>query len=90
MDPSRSRENPKCCHHSLDSQRDCRVAARAGLFPGRIHSKVGRGTYHHDSRGLPAGATASVFTRRAHEPRSSRPLYLGGSRLFPGQLVFPT
>jgi hypothetical protein len=39
MDRSRSHENPKCCHHSLDSRRDCRVAARAGLFPRRIHSK---------------------------------------------------
>ena len=88
MDRSRSRENPKCCHHSLDSRRDCRVAARAGLFPGRIHSKVGRGHCHYGPRNLPAGATASVFTRRAHEPRSSRPPYPGGSRLFPRPLVF--
>ena len=38
---------------------------------------MGRGTCHHDSRALPAGATASVFARHAHEPRSSHPLYLG-------------
>src|SRR4029450_13725678 len=81
---------PKWRHHSLDSERDCRVAARARLLPGRRNSKMGRGTCPHGSRTLPAGATASAFARRAHEPRSSHPLYLGGSRLFPGPLVFPT
>ena len=73
MDRPQSRENPKCCHHSLDSRRDCRVAACAGLFPGRINSKVGRRHRHYGPRGLPAGATASVFTRRVHESCSCSP-----------------
>ena len=49
---------------------------------------MGRGHCHYGPRNLPAGATASVFTRRAHEPRSSRPPCLGDSRLFPRPLVF--
>ena len=49
---------------------------------------MGRGTCHYASRALPAGATASVFTRRAHEPRSSHPLYFSGSRIFPARWFF--
>ena len=82
---------PKCRrHYSLDSQRDCRVAACARLFPWRRHSKMGRGSCHNSSRALSAGTTATVFARHAHQPRTSHPLDPSGNRLAPSQLVLPT
>src|SRR5213596_286054 len=49
---------------------------------------MGRGSCNYGSSVLPLGATASVFARRDHKPRSVHTLYLGGSCASPPHWFF--
>ena len=74
----------------MDSQRDGGVTASACLFSGWRDSKMGRRSCNYGSRVLSVGATASIFARRYHEPRSVHTLHFGDSCASPRPVVFPT